>query len=56
MEKTEQGTRNNGHELENATRRLEDFSKPADLFGSYTLVLLFIQVPNIIRKRGLDVM
>ena len=24
--------------------------------GLYTLVLLFIQVPNIIRKRGLDVM
>ena len=34
-------------------RHLEDCSMPADLFGS--LLLLFIQLPNIIRKRGLDV-
>jgi len=32
-------------------RHLEDCSMPADLFGS--LLLLFIQLPNIIRKRGI---
>ena len=51
--KTEQGTRNNGRELEMQQRHLEECSMPADLFGS--LLLLFIQLPNIIRKRGLDV-
>jgi len=32
--KTEQGTRNNGRELEMQQRHLEECSMPADLFGS----------------------
>jgi hypothetical protein len=51
--KTEHGTRNNGHELENARRHSVNWSMSADFFASINIRFhQVIKVPNIPRKGG----
>ena len=51
LEKTEHGTRNNGHELGNAWRHSVNWSMSADFFASINIRFhQVIKVPNILRK------